>query len=158
MGWNLIYGNRRDRNFARAATEHGAECNSFLRLEGQIRRTSWNLAPVLVLALAVFAWGLQYKLSLYHSEARRTGVPEAKLLSPRERPASIAQLEAASLTCPLFSTTDRYTVPTAAALPSDSYLDVGLRIEHFLRPQQDPSAPRFRFFSLSNPRAPPIHA
>jgi hypothetical protein len=45
------------------------------------------VAALTVLALSVFAWGLQYKLSLYeppHSLARE--VPTAKLLSKNEQP------------------------------------------------------------------------
>lgn len=44
------------------------------------------VASVLLIGLAVFGWGLSYKLSLYqapHSVARRT--PEAKLLTQKER-------------------------------------------------------------------------
>jgi len=116
------------------------------------------LAPVLVLAIAVFAWGLHYKLSLYNPEARRSGSPEAKLLSPRERSSLIAQLEATALVGSPSTASNRHIVPTTAAVSSDLYLEAKLRIEGFLQPHQDPSAPRFPLFSLSNPRAPPIHA
>lgn len=40
---------------------------------------------ILLLALAVFGWGLHSKLSLYHLRASET-TPIAKLLSERERP------------------------------------------------------------------------
>jgi hypothetical protein len=47
---------------------------------------------VLLLALAVFGWGLHSKLSLYHIRARDSETaPIAKLLSERERPADAAQ-------------------------------------------------------------------
>jgi hypothetical protein len=47
---------------------------------------------ILLLALAVFGWGLHSKLSLYHVRARASEVaPVAKLLSERERPADTAQ-------------------------------------------------------------------
>jgi hypothetical protein len=47
---------------------------------------------ILLLALAVFGWGLHSKLSLYHVRARASEVaPVAKLLSERERPPDIAQ-------------------------------------------------------------------
>jgi hypothetical protein len=40
-----------------------------------------------MLAMAVFAWGLQYKLSLYQSkDSISHSAPEAKLLSQKERP------------------------------------------------------------------------
>ncbi len=42
---------------------------------------------ILLLALAVFGWGLHSKLSLYHVRAGASeAVPIAKLLSERERP------------------------------------------------------------------------
>jgi hypothetical protein len=42
---------------------------------------------LLTLAMAVFAWGLQYKLSLYKSKQSIAHLaPEAKLLSQKERP------------------------------------------------------------------------
>jgi hypothetical protein len=47
---------------------------------------------ILLLALAVFGWGLHSKLSLYHIRARTSETaPIAKLLSERERPADTAQ-------------------------------------------------------------------
>jgi hypothetical protein len=47
----------------------------------------------LYLALAVFGWGLQYKLSLYeHSDDHASSIPDAKLLSQKERPASSATI------------------------------------------------------------------
>jgi hypothetical protein len=45
---------------------------------------------ILLLALAVFGWGLHSKLSLYHLRAPET-TPIAKLLSERERPTDAAQ-------------------------------------------------------------------
>jgi hypothetical protein len=47
---------------------------------------------ILLLALAVFGWGLHSKLSLYHIRARTSETaPIAKLLSERERPVDTAQ-------------------------------------------------------------------
>ena len=46
---------------------------------------------VLLLALAVFGWGLRSKLSLYHVARASEAIPIAKLLSERERPADAAQ-------------------------------------------------------------------
>jgi hypothetical protein len=134
-----------------------SEPNILLLDERSIRRPSWALAPVLVLAIAVFAWGLHYKLSLYHSEARRAGGPEAKLLSPKERSASIGKIETTTFAKSLFTAPDRPIHPTGTAFPSGLFLGANLRIESFLQPQHGPSAPRFPLFSISNPRAPPIH-
>lgn len=54
------------------------------------------MAFIMVLALSlfsVFAWGLQYKLSLYApSERSKPTMPAAKLLSPKER--SIVSIQA----------------------------------------------------------------
>lgn len=42
---------------------------------------------MLLLAFAVFSWGVQYKLSLYHPPAKASAhMAEAKLLSNKERP------------------------------------------------------------------------
>jgi hypothetical protein len=44
---------------------------------------------ILIVALAVFGWGLHYKMSLYDSpSSHSTAVPHAKLLSQKERPAA----------------------------------------------------------------------
>jgi hypothetical protein len=44
---------------------------------------------LLMLSAAVFGWGLQYKLSLYHGKDPISHqIPEAKLLSQKERPAT----------------------------------------------------------------------
>ena len=48
---------------------------------------------VLVLAFAVFGWGVQYKRSLYDPpDSVSTRIPHAKLLSPKERPVSSVNL------------------------------------------------------------------
>jgi hypothetical protein len=45
---------------------------------------------LLMLSMAVFGWGLQYKLSLYKSKDSISHIaPEAKLLSQKERPAAV---------------------------------------------------------------------
>ncbi len=46
-----------------------------------------SIAIFLLLAGAVFGWGLHYKLSLYRTVEMRTA-PAAKLLSEKERPAA----------------------------------------------------------------------
>jgi len=48
-----------------------------------------NVLGMLFLAISVFAWGLQYKMSLYSpSSGLNASVPHAKLLSQKERPDS----------------------------------------------------------------------
>ncbi len=53
-----------------------------------------NVVGMLLLAVAVFAWGLQYKMSLYNASSGLTAsVPHAKLLSQKERPeANVASI------------------------------------------------------------------
>jgi hypothetical protein len=59
--------------------------------KSRLKRPAWSVT--LLLALAVSAWGLHYKLSLYHLGAIETRGPAAKLLSEKERPVASAQLE-----------------------------------------------------------------
>ena len=59
---------------------------------GTYRSRKWNILvlSILGLAVAVFAWGLHYKVSLYKSApVDWHRVASAKLLSNRERPADI---------------------------------------------------------------------
>jgi hypothetical protein len=59
-----------------------------MKIKGRRVQVSVALG-VIFLALAVFGWGLQYKLSLYgHSSEFPNSIPHAKLLSPKERPTS----------------------------------------------------------------------
>ncbi|MDQ2835421.1 MAG: hypothetical protein M3Y50_17100 [Acidobacteriota bacterium] len=55
------------------------------------RRSSYVIAvTVLLLAAGLFAWGLQYKLSLYDLPGSQTvSIPHAKLLSEKERPVAL---------------------------------------------------------------------
>lgn len=68
-----------------------------MRISTSSRRISILTAMgMLLLACAVFAWGLQYKMSLYGPvNGISHSTPEAKLLSEKERPAS--QQEKASI-------------------------------------------------------------
>ena len=59
---------------------------------------------LLMLSLAVFGWGLQYKLSLYQNKNSITHqAPVAKLLSQKERPATAQLLNARSPEAPAFA-------------------------------------------------------
>jgi hypothetical protein len=56
-----------------------------------------------MLSLAVFGWGLEYKLSLYQSKDSITHLaPVAKLLSQKERPAATQGVVARSPEVPAF--------------------------------------------------------
>lgn len=50
------------------------------------RGSQWMIVTIAMLAFAVFSWGVRYKLSLYNPAAHMSA---AKLLSQRERPATI---------------------------------------------------------------------
>jgi hypothetical protein len=50
------------------------------------RGSQWMIVTVAMLAFAVFSWGVRYKVSLYNPAAHMSA---AKLLSQRERPATI---------------------------------------------------------------------
>jgi hypothetical protein len=56
------------------------------------RESHWMIVAIAMLAFAVFSWGVQYKLSLYNSEAHMS---EAKLLSQKERPTTSEATELA---------------------------------------------------------------
>jgi hypothetical protein len=49
------------------------------------RFSMWLIAGLLCLSCAVFAWGLQYKLSLYRSASGPTDLPAAKLLTGSDK-------------------------------------------------------------------------
>jgi hypothetical protein len=75
----------------------------FGKSSGNRRRAVLLPLGLLMLSLAVFGWGLQYKLSLYqgkNSVAHLT--PEAKLLSQKERPAATPALGVRSPEMPAF--------------------------------------------------------
>jgi hypothetical protein len=56
---------------------------------GNRRRAVLLPLGLLMLSMAVFGWGLQYKLSLYQGkDSTSHQVPVAKLLSQKERPAT----------------------------------------------------------------------
>jgi hypothetical protein len=66
---------------------------TMLTLEAKTRRRYPALALTALLGLAVFIWGLHYKLSLYQTAGIHQTVPAAKLLSQKERPASSFKIE-----------------------------------------------------------------
>jgi hypothetical protein len=72
---------------------------------------------LLMLSLAVFGWGLQYKLSLYqgkNSIAHLT--PEAKLLSQKERPATTQAPGARTPDAPAFPVVAAFVLVAVASL------------------------------------------
>lgn len=67
----------------------------FRNSPGKRRRAFLLPLGLLMLSMAVFGWGLQYKLSLYKSKDSISHLaPEAKLLSQKERPATGQAMDA----------------------------------------------------------------
>jgi len=75
-----------------------------VKLSDTIRPRLCRLSFVFIgLAIAVFTWGLQYKLSLYYPEhSTYHQIPEAKLLSRNEQPIATDRL----MTSPAKAPTD----------------------------------------------------
>ena len=71
---------------------------------------------LLVLSAAVFGWGLQYKLSLYQGKGSISHqIPEAKLLSQKERPAAGQAVTASPAKLPVFGLLPIFLVATIAS-------------------------------------------
>jgi hypothetical protein len=80
------------------------------------RRAFLLALGLLVLSAAVFGWGLQYKLSLYHGkDAISHQIPEAKLLSQKERPATVQTVIASSSERPTFTLFPVLMIASAAS-------------------------------------------
>jgi hypothetical protein len=70
-----------------------------------------------MLSLAVFGWGLQYKLSLYQAKNSIAHLtPEAKLLSQKERPATAQALGARTPEVPAFPAFAAFVFVAVASL------------------------------------------
>ena len=65
----------------------------FMNVEQTRRRGSQWMVVAVVLAFAVFTWGVRYKVSLYNPAAHMSA---AKLLSQRERPATFESAKVAA--------------------------------------------------------------
>ncbi len=66
----------------------GSKGTLLVNAESKTRSRNPALNFAVLLALAVFCWGLHYKLSLYHPVNHQGSTQAAKLLSQRERPDS----------------------------------------------------------------------
>jgi hypothetical protein len=124
-------------------------------------RTTRHRHPLLVLAamlgLAVFLWGLQYKLSLYHSVTIHHATPKAKLLSQRERPVPSGGIERHLVFGKHILVASLYFFHGAAvALICSASFDLSARYVESIEPQPNPIAERLRHHSLWSPRGPPI--
>jgi hypothetical protein len=107
---------------------------------------------VLLLALAVFGWGLHSKLSLYHIRTRASETaPIAKLLSERERPTDTAQHSIVN-----HADLHRAALAITVALPPEPRQDV-----RQIRPRRDAPPVASRTLALKGPalrRPPPSFA
>jgi hypothetical protein len=114
---------------------------------------------LLVLAFAVFAWGLHYKLSLYRSEAAQHRQAAAKLLSQKERPFAGTEMERLLLHgLPVPVTARASAAPSAAtglALPATG--DLALLSGHagLVEREVNRVAEQFRHRDPFAPRGPP---
>jgi hypothetical protein len=124
------------------------------------RHTTRRIAQTSILAilgLAVFAWGLQYKLSLYRPEANRNSVLAAKLFPPKERLVSSAQRQRTLCSGRPASLVGRQVYSSAsAALPADSCAPPRLEYTQGMTPRSTPVEARSPYRNPRNPRGPPI--
>jgi hypothetical protein len=80
------------------------------------RRAFLLALGLLTLSAAVFGWGLQYKLSLYHGkDSISHQIPEAKLLSQKERPAVGQAVTVSPTKLPVFDLLPIFLVATIAS-------------------------------------------
>ena len=83
---------------------------------------------ILVLAIAVFGWGIKYKLSLYDAPGSfSTHVAQAKLLSQKERPVAHTVVDSARVASLLPRSSILYAAMWAATLIFALHLVVALR-------------------------------
>ena len=101
----------------------------FRNSSGNRRRAVFLPLGLLMLSLAVFGWGLQYKLSLYQGKGSIAHLtPEAKLLSQKERPAAAQALDARSpelAAFPLFAALLLVAVASVLRQAAARYLRTG---------------------------------
>jgi hypothetical protein len=127
-----------------------------LTMEPKTRRAYFGLALVTMVACALILWGLQSKLSLYHSASVESGVPIAKLLSERERPVSTGRAEAPLLLVQPFHRALHRNFPGAVGALAASLQRRDLQSsEAFVQPESSPTLPQQRL-TRTTPRAPPI--
>jgi hypothetical protein len=83
---------------------------------------------ILLLAIAVFGWGIKYKLSLYDAPGSfSTHIAQAKLLSQKERSVAPTAVDSARAASPLRYSSILYAAIWAATLIFTLHLAVALR-------------------------------
>ena len=107
-----------------------------------------------ILALAVFVWGLQYKISLYRSVNPQQTVLGAKLFSQKQRVApGIQKLKSLCSSRPASAAGRRdYTTAVAALLTTAPTVPIGSFVD--VAPQLGRLETKSPYLDLRNPRAP----
>jgi hypothetical protein len=121
------------------------------------RRKSPALLVFLLLGFTVFLWGIQYKLSLYRSEAVQRAIPAAKLLSQKERPSSSVTLAESLLPVRSLPPAPQKISASHSAQELSSHFGEVLWLEGMCGTLFAPSL-MSRNVVPSRPRAPPIAA
>jgi hypothetical protein len=126
-----------------------------LKFQSTPRHTAQTLI-LGVLGLAVFVWGLHYKISLYQSEAAQRSVPAARLFSQKERPVAGTQMEKRLRPGQLVAKfTHRVLGDTVAALPLNAHASAKTNTET-IAGQSNPGGPHLQHLILADLRGPPI--
>src|SRR5665213_1551527 len=115
------------------------------------RGSHWMIVTIAMLALAVFSWGVRYKVSLYNPANHMSA---AKLLSQRESPATLesAKLAADPIVLPGVSTLFAVAMGVMlAGLWSLKPVFLPKSVEH---PTQFPKQPSHTFFFFRPPPVP----
>lgn len=112
---------------------------------------------ILLLAIAVFGWGIKYKLSLYDAPGSfSTHIAQAKLLSQRERPVTARTADSAHVSTPPFHLSSFHPTILATAIIFDLHLVVALRYATMaVASSRQQRCANSSFFSF---RPPPISA
>ena len=133
------------------------EPGHLLTIVHKTRRKYSALALVAALSCAVFLWGLQSKLALYHPAGVHAGLPIAKLLTQKERPLSSARVERVLLSSQPFPNASLEVFPVGvAAIPTNLLRnDLMSSEEGCARPGHLPAL-LWQHLSRIGPRAPPI--
>ena len=114
------------------------------------RESDWMMVAIALLALAVFSWGVRYKLSLYNPNAHMSA---AKLLSQRERPATSETVKLA--TDPLINSepVTFFALAMGVALAGLCIQAASLPLKDAWHQEQTPKQPEQAFFFF---RPPPV--
>ena len=126
----------------------------------KVQSTSRHTAQTLilgVLGIAVFVWGLHYRISLYQSEVAQRSVPAARLFSQKQRAVLGTPPEKRLRQGrPVPDSNQQVLSHTVAALPSNANGAAANGQFEAIAQQPNLSQPRLRLLILPNLRGPPI--